>query len=292
MSETDPRRVAIRHAATVMLIDDRPDLQIYVMERHADIVFGGGMWVFPGGRVDEADAPEAFASYCLHRTDKQASAIMQMPSGGLTYYIAAIREAFEEAGILLARHRDTGELLDLTETDIKARFDAHRRDINDSNRNFIELIEEENLMLDLGSMHYIARWITPEGPPRRYDTRFFITRMPTAQTPLHDDYELVHSRWLTPVRILEKFDRGEMTLMSPTLRMVRSLAQFSHSDQVIEAAAANQPDERARVNDAGNLVLPDDPTYATANENIESGWVRLRPLEIEDRLAGLPSSTG
>jgi hypothetical protein len=103
--------------------------------------------------------------------------------------------------------------------------------------------------------------------------------MPTIQTPGHDDHELVHSRWLTPARILEKFDRGEMTLMSPTLRMVRSLAQFGHADQVIQAAAANQADERARVNDVGELVLPDDPTYATANENIESGWVRLRPLK-------------
>jgi hypothetical protein len=77
-----------------------------------------------------------------------------------------------------------------------------------------------------------------------------------------------------------------MTLMSPTLRMVKCLAQFSHANQVMEAAAANQPDERARVNDAGDLVLPDDPSYATANENIESGWVRLRPLDIE---AGQPS---
>ena len=279
MNETDPSQVSIRHAATIMLIDDRPELQVFMMERHADIVFGGGMWVFPGGRVDDTDEPDAFAPYCLHRTDQQASALMQMPAGALTYYIAAIREAFEEAGILLARHRDTGQLLDLTSPATEARFDAHRRDINDSNRNFIELIEEENLMLDLGSMHYIARWITPIGPPRRYDTRFFITRMPTIQTPIHDDYELVYSRWMTPTRILEKYSRGEMTLMSPTLRMVRCLAQFSCADDVMKAAEANQSDERARVNDAGDLVLPRDPTYANANENIESGWVRLRPIE-------------
>lgn len=278
MSESDPEQVAIRHAATVMLIDDRPDLQVYMMERHADIVFGGGMWVFPGGRVDEADDPSTFAPFCLHRTDEQASELMQMPAGALTYYVAAVREAFEEAGILLALHRDTGRLLDLSEPETVRRFEAHRRDINDSNRNFIELIEDENLILDVGTMHYIARWITPVGPPRRYDTRFFISRMPAAQTPIHDDHELVHAQWLTPAEILRQFDSGKMTLMSPTLRMLRCLARFTSADEVMAAAAANQPDERARVNATGDIVLPGDADYDTANENIESGWVRLRPL--------------
>ena len=278
MSHSDPEQVEIRQAATVMLIDDRPDLQVYMMERHADIVFGGGMWVFPGGRVDSTDDPSSFAEFCLHRTDREASALMQMSSGALTYYVAAIREAFEEAGILLALDRNTGIPLDLSKPQAMSRFEAHRRDINDSNRNFLELIEEENLILDVGSMHYIARWITPVGPPRRYDTRFFITRMPVAQTPIHDDHELVHAKWLAPTEILRQFETGEMTLMSPTLRMLRCLARFTSADQVMAAAAANLPDERARVNSAGDIVLPGDTDYAQANENIEAGWVRLRPL--------------
>jgi 8-oxo-dGTP pyrophosphatase MutT (NUDIX family) len=277
MTEFDPSQVAVRHAATVMLIDDRPDLQVYIMERHADIVFGGGMWVFPGGRVDELDEPEVFAQYCLQRTDAEASALMHMPAGALTYYIAAIREAFEEAGILLALHRDTGKLLDLSEPGMVRRFEAHRRDINDSNRNFIELLKEENLILDVATMHYIARWITPEGPPRRYDTRFFITRMPASQTPIHDDHELVHAKWLAPRDILANFAAGSMTLMSPTLRMLRCLDRFDNAAQVMAAAAANQPDERVRVNTQGELVLPGDDGYAGADEKIESGWVRLRP---------------
>ena len=127
-------------------------------------------------------------------------------------------------------------------------------------------------------MHYIARWITPLWPPRRFDARFFIARMPESQTPIHDDDELVHSSWLRPTEILEKVDREEMVLMSPTLRMVKSLAQFARSDDVIESAAANLPDERARVTPDKTLLLPRDDGYEGADQTIENGWVRLRPM--------------
>lgn len=260
-----------------MLVDDRPDLQVFMMERNANTVFAGGMWVFPGGSVDAADDPDAFRHISIHRTDEEASTLMDLPAGGLAYYIAAIREAFEEAGILLAVDRDTHHLIDLKDPDTARRFEAHRADINDSNRNFIEIMEEENLILDAGEMHYIARWITPPGPPRRFDARFFISRMPRRQTPIHDDSELVHSRWMSPNDILRRVEAEEMVLMSPTLRMIRSLARFQSADDVIEAARQNQPDERARVNEQREIVLPGDPGYEDADETIENGWVRLRP---------------
>ncbi|MDZ7684880.1 MAG: NUDIX hydrolase [Gammaproteobacteria bacterium] len=222
-TEENATEVPVRHAATVMLVDDRPDLQVYMMERNAATIFAGGMWVFPGGRVDDTDDPAAFQQMSLHRTDFEASDAMGLGQGGLAYYIAAIREAFEEAGILLAVDRDTGEPVDLTDEAIAERFQAHRDDVNDSNRNFIEIMEEENLILDTSKMHYVARWITPVGPPRRFDARFFVARMPERQKGRHDDNELVHSRWLSPKRILEKEAAGEMVFMSPTLRMVRCL---------------------------------------------------------------------
>lgn len=278
VNDYDPKQVPIQPAATVMLVDDRPDLQVFMMERHADTVFGGGMWVFPGGRVDQEDHPEAFQAISIHRSDEEASRLMNLDSGGLAYYVAAIREAFEEAGILLALDRNTHEPLDLTNAATAARFKAHQDDINDSNRNFIEIMKEENLILDAGEMHYIARWVTPTGPPRRFDARFFITRSPRWQTPIHDERELVHSRWLSPHEILERSESGDMVLMSPTLRMVRSLVQFNSSDEVIAAASANQSDERARVTPDREIVLPGEPGYETASEDIETGWIRLRPL--------------
>jgi 8-oxo-dGTP pyrophosphatase MutT (NUDIX family) len=278
MSDYDPDEVEIRPAATVMLIADRPNLQVFMMERNANIVFAGGMWVFPGGRVDATDSPLKFQALSTHRTDAEASALMNIEDGGLSYYIGAIRESFEEAGILLALDKVSHEPLSLAGKENSARFNIHRNSVNASERDFLEIIEEENLILDAGAMHYIARWVTPKGPPRRYDTRFFISRMPENQIPLHDDNELVHSEWISPQEILAKVESEDMILMSPTLRMIQSLAKFSNADDVIAAASANLPDERARVNKNKELVLPGDPFYDDADENIETGFVRLRPL--------------
>ena len=277
MSEEDPSDVPVLPAATVMLVDDRPDFQVYMMERNAATVFAGGMWVFPGGRVDDTDDPASFAHISVHRDDAEASRIMGLQRGGLAYYIAAIREAFEEAGILLAMNRESHQPVDLKDPAIAERFDRHRDDVNDSNRNFIEIMEEENLILDAGQMHYVARWITPPGPPRRFDARFFVARMPRGQKGVHDDSELVHSRWLSPKAILEREASGDMVLMSPTLRMVRCLALFDSADEVVEAAKQNKPDHRARVNEQREIVLPGEPGYEAADETIENGWVRLRP---------------
>ena len=278
MSDYDPDEVAIRPAATVMLIADRPNLQVFMMERNANIVFAGGMWVFPGGRVDANDDPEKYQKLSTHRSDKEASSLMNLDHGGLSYYIAAIRESFEEAGILLALDKDTHEPLSLAGKQNSARFNVHRNSVNAAERDFLDIIEEENLILDAGTMHYIARWVTPKGPPRRYDTRFFISRMPENQIPLHDDNELVHSEWISPQEILDKVEAEEMILMSPTLRMIQSLAKFSSADEVIESASSNLPDERARVNKYKELVLPGDRFYDEADANIETGFVRLRPL--------------
>ena len=279
MNDYDPDQVQIRPAATVMLIDDRPDLQVFMMERHANTAFAGGMWVFPGGSVDATDDSTEFQAISIHRSDVQASQLMGLEFGGLAYYIAAIREAFEEAGILLALEKDTLLPLDLSRPDVKKRFQRHRDDINDSSRNFIEIIKDEKLIMDAGEMHYIARWITPAGPPRRFDARFFIARMPVNQTPIHDDGELVHSKWISPKQVLSKAKTEEMVLMSPTLRMVKNLALFDSAVQVIESASANQVDQLARVlPDTRVIVMPGEDGYETGLTNVESGWVRLRPL--------------
>lgn len=278
MADYDEQSVPIRQAATVMLVADRPGLQVFMMERNANMVFGGGMWVFPGGSVDDADDPDRFQHISMHRSDADASRLMDLSAGGLAYYIAAIREAFEEAGILLARRRGTGEPIDLTEPATAARFAAHRDNVNSGSRDFLDIVEEENLILDAAEMHYVARWITPPGPPRRFDARFFVARMPEHQIPVHDDNELVHSRWLSPNAILERSEAQQMTLMGPTERMVRSLARFHTAEEVIASASQNLIDERARVNEQREIVLPGDPGYDTADETIENGWIRLRPL--------------
>jgi 8-oxo-dGTP pyrophosphatase MutT (NUDIX family) len=278
MTDFDPSQVAIKPAATVMLVDDRPDLQVLMMRRDANTVFAGGMWVFPGGSVDDSDDHVDFQTISEHRSETEACDLLDLPTGGLAYYIAAIRECFEEAGVLLARVKGDEQAVQLTDTLHTSRFEQHRDDVNDGSLSFIHMVQQENLIMDAGEMHYVARWITPVGPPRRFDARFFVARMPKAQEPIHDNRETVHAAWLSPKDILGQVASGKMILMSPTLRMIRCLALFDSTDQVIAAAKANLSDQRARVDQAGEIVLPGEPGYDSGAEDIESGWIRLRPL--------------
>ncbi len=277
MSDFVPEEVPVRPAATVMLVDDRPDLQVFMMERHADTVFAGGMWVFPGGAVDHQDDASYYAGIATHRNDREASGIMDLERGGLAYYMAAIRETFEEAGVLLALHKDDESPLNIAETSTD-RFQQHRDQLNAGTIELKTILEQESLLADVGQMHYVARWTTPLGSPRRFDARLFVARIPSLQIPVHDDGELVNSVWMSPAEIIERAATDEMVLMSPTLRMVKSLAAFDSADQVIAAAASNPQDHQARVHkESGIIVMPGEPGYSEALTNVESGWVRLRP---------------
>lgn len=276
MSNFVPEEVPVRPAATVMLIDDRPDLQVFMMERHAKTVFAGGMWVFPGGAVDHQDDASYFSGIATHRTDNEASALMNLENGGLAYYIAAIRETFEEAGVLLALHQKDDSQLNIAEAST-ARFQQYRDQLNAGAIELKTILEKESLVADIGKMHYVARWVTPLGSPRRFDARFFIAQIPSHQIPIHDNGELVNSVWMSPNEILEKAATDEMVLMSPTLRMVKSLAEFDSADQVMASASSNPEDQRARVHKkTGIIVLPGEVGYGDALTDVESGWVRLR----------------
>lgn len=271
MNDIEPKKeVTVRPAATVLLVDDRPDLQVFMMQRNANVQFAGGMWVFPGGAVDHSDNASGFEQYCTHRSDAEASLELGVDRGGLSYYVAAIREAFEEAGILLALHRHTETAVELLLEQDKSRFQTYRNEVNDNRLDFLELIEQEDLILDAGQIHYVARWITPPGPPRRFDTRFFVSKMPTNQNPVHDDGELVHSFWISPAEVIERVGNREMGMLPPTLRMVECLAAFDSAGAVIEAAAAGLPDER--------IPMAGKRAGGGAMSRAEPGWVRLRPL--------------
>lgn len=277
MSDFDPESVPVRPAATVMLIDDRPDLEVFMLERHANTVFAGGMWVFPGGAVDHQDDAAYYQNIATHRTDEEASALMGLASGGLAYYMAAIRETFEEAGILLALHAEDESPLVITPED-QSRFEIYRDQLNAGEIELKTILEKENLLADVGQMHYIANWITPLGSPRRFDARFFISRIPSNQVPLHDDGELVNSEWLSPQDVLAKAENEEMNMISVTERMIRSLAMFDSAEEAIHSASLNLPDESARVDrTTGKITMPGEPGYDDGNPDVETGWVRLRP---------------
>ena len=142
------------------------------------------------------------------------------------------------------------------------------------------MVRREGLVLDGAGVHYVSRWVTPLGPPRRYDTRFFVTAMPEGQQPLHDDDEAVNHQWIRPAEALALNETDEMLMMTPTVSMLGRLARYENSAEAIAAAEGNTAidDEmvhiRYGIEGPGRIAWPDDPDYAEADPRVESGMVR------------------
>jgi len=229
----------VRDAATVMLVrDGDAGLEVFMLRRNLRSDFVGGAYVFPGGAVDEADRHEDLGPVCHGRTDFEASAALGLdpPEGGLAFWVAAIRESFEEAGVLLAYDTD-GSLIDLRDPEQEARFGAHRKAVDTGERRLVDVCSDEGLRLAVDSMHYFSHWITPEGAPRRYDTRFFVALAPEWQSPLHDDRETIANLWIRPADALARNERGEFDLMPPTVRNLHAIGRFDDADALLRAAA-------------------------------------------------------
>jgi len=265
----DPDKVPVKPAATVLLVRDGDDgLEVFMLRRTFTAAFASGMFVFPGGKVDEVDASTEIGDICEGLSDEQASSLLGIPSGGLAYWVASIRECFEEAGVLLAHHRDTGDVVRFDDPETADRFEKERENIHDGSLALLDLCRRENLHLSTHNIHYVSHWITPKGEVRRFDTRFFLARAPQAQDPLHDDGETIESLWVSPTEALERFKRGELAMIPPTIRNLEFLVPHNTANEALAAAMevgippAIIP--RLRVNDEGNVtavVMPDEPGY-------------------------------
>ena len=273
---TDPEKVAIRPAATVMLVDDRPDLHVLLVHRTARAVFAPDSWVFPGGRVDPEDHLDDFETLCRGLDDAEASRRLGVDHGGLAWWIAACRETLEEAGLLLA----AGEAAD-HDTVVRLR---HR--VLEDESLFPDLLLEEGLSLDATLIEEVARFITPPGPPRRFDARFFVALAPHDQEPSHDEGEIVNWEWVRPQQALESWAAGEIQMMSPTVRMVACLARHRTAADVMKLARRRNEYQRVRVDDPQGdyrVLLPGEEGYDTADLEVETGWVRLWEATGEGR---------
>jgi 8-oxo-dGTP pyrophosphatase MutT (NUDIX family) len=259
----DPATVPIRNAATVMLVRDsgggEGGIEVFMLRRTADAAFGAGMYVFPGGKVDDADHADELEPFCVGLDDPSASRQLGLRSGGLAYWVASIRECFEEAGILLATRRDGSP----PRVDDDARHDVH-----DGSLSMVDLCRREDLVLDLSTTHYVDHWITPLGERRRFDTRFFVAEAPEGQDGGHDDKETVASGWVRPATALDLYAAGDLMMMPPTVKNLRWLSGFATAKEAVAAGAAitDPPSTlpKIRLDDAGNfveLLLPGDAEY-------------------------------
>jgi len=258
--------VVPRPAATLVLLRDASaGLEVLLLRRTERADFAGGAYVFPGGALDASDRDPALAALCRGLDDARASSALGEPEGGLAYWVAAIRECFEEAGLLLG-YDGTGKVLAI-EDERAAEFAAARRAMIAGGLPFAELVRRARLTLATDSIAYLERWITQAGRPRRFDTRFFIARAPERQAAAHDGEELMHHAWLAPAAALERNRRGELKLLYPTIKALELLARFRRVEEVLayarsERAMPAMPPRRALRRDGRQLLFAGDYAYA------------------------------
>ena len=214
-------------AATLVLLRDRAagGFEILLMQRHHASKFAAGDFVFPGGKLEADDNPEDALQWCAGLELAGAARTLGLehaPTTALAYWVGAIRETFEEAGVLLATTGDGGPVRLPA-----ARVADYRRAIQADNRAFWSMIKTEKLRLATDRLVYFAHWVTPDGLPLRFDTRFFAAPMPDGQEAVGDDHEMISLRWLAPREALEAHARGELSLRNPTVRNLMLLEGHS-----------------------------------------------------------------
>ncbi len=245
--------VVPRDSATVILLRDGPQgLEVFMLERHLRSDFAGGAYVFPGGTIDGRDTDPAAAEVLDERGDADVAP---------AFFLCAIRETFEEAGVLLARRAGDAVRFGGDDGD---RFAAYRREFNARGGSLAALAESERIRYAGDLLHYYQRWITPEFSPKRYDTRFFVAGMPEGQEPLHDDVETTASTWIRPIDALTQAADGLFSIIFPTRKCLESLTRFETTDDVIASTKGKKIDAvlpKVVLSDGqARVVLPGDAT--------------------------------
>lgn len=233
MRVTAPAAVAVREAATVMLVRDAPGLEVFMLRRNLDSTFVPGAYVFPGGQVDPADAAPAYLDRAPGFDAAAADAIVGAPEAA-RFWIAAVRESFEEAGVLVARSRCDGVPLD--ETADHDALAADRIRLLRGDTDLATVLDAHDAVLDLGALVPFGRWITPLGAPKRFDTWFFVAPAPVGHAYAHDDGEMVASEWLHPDAALDRARSGEIELIYPTIRSLLVMRRYPSAAAFLAAA--------------------------------------------------------
>jgi 8-oxo-dGTP pyrophosphatase MutT (NUDIX family) len=253
-----------RPAATVVVLRDSPaGPEVFMVRRHEDTAFMGGAHVFPGGRVDAADAG-ADGRWC-DGLDHAARQIDTLPAAqAIAYHIAAARELFEEAGVLLARHPG-GDYVSLAGAADHERLKQDRERVHEGETTLRAVIEREGLRLSLDALVLFAHWVTPPIDSRQFDTRFFMARVPPQQAPAHDETETTHSLWVRPADAIAQAVKEEIMLPPPTWSTLRELEPFESVKDALAWARRRTVIRRMpkAIEQDGHrmLLLPGDPLH-------------------------------
>jgi 8-oxo-dGTP pyrophosphatase MutT (NUDIX family) len=221
-----------RQAATVILLraSATNGFEVFLTRRPEGMPFLGGMYCFPGGAVTKEDCSPRIFGRCRGLTPEQARKIIGAhfsPREAAGFWVAALRELFEETGILLASRASGARV---SSRDVS----ENHRAVLDQSLSFVRLLQLEDLYCELSSLGYFSHWQTPSQNPTRFDTRFFIASLPQDQTPLRTSEEVAHSIWLTPEQAMQRYARGELPLIFPTFVSLRTLANFATIESVMK----------------------------------------------------------
>lgn len=262
--ESEAAAAPIVPASTVVVLRDGPEgPEVFLVRRHHAIAFMAGAHVFPGGRVDPGDAG-ADNTWC-----DGLGAAATAPGGlaraeALAFRVAAARELFEEAGVLLARGA-AGRVVPLGEPHGHVDVARLRSDLLAHRRTFREIVDSLRLRLALDLFVPYAHWVTPAVDVKRFDTWFFVAKVPAGQTPVHDALESTESQWMTPARAIAAAQAGAIILPPPTWATLREIERFQAVDDAL--AWARRRDIRRReprvtyVDGVRRIVLPGDPSF-------------------------------
>ncbi len=270
-----------RASSTVVLLRDDPQkgLEVFLLRRHTASAVLGGAFVFPGGKLDEADcSPELHtyldtSSQALHRALGEPD-LPEHTAVGL--YVAAVREVLEECGVLYARASDSQALAHNSEQRQQWQQALHGR------QGFAEVLKSAGLCVDTQHLAPWSRWITPVQPSvtnKRFDTRFFVAVLPDGQHPIHDNIEAIDSVWLTPFDALARYWAGDLPLAPPQIMTLVSLLPHLDTESVLKAAKGQIPPLvlPEAFDDAGirTLCYPGDPRHSVSQRAMR-GPTRLR----------------
>jgi 8-oxo-dGTP pyrophosphatase MutT (NUDIX family) len=261
-------------AATVMLL--RPceeagikDIEVLLVHRNRKSSFVPGYHVFPGGVLDPEDYEPGIERFIRGIDREQAGRIitdMSRPEKAIGAWVAAIRETFEEVGVLIARKKDGTPITIRTEEE-RQRFSGYRRALNKGEIKFSQMLEVEDILLAGDCLRYFSHWLTPEPLPQRYDVRFFVMKVPSRQAIAHDGVELTDHVWLRPSVALAEYEEGKIEMVLPQIMTLVELSRFRTVAEAI--ASARQRDIPAiltkikHINGQDVEVMPDEsiPEY-------------------------------
>lgn len=250
----EPRAKPINDASTVIVLrESEAGLETFMLCRHHRSGFLGGAHVFPGGKVDANDSEQSW----LERLDRPAETLSEGlgeddPVAALGLLVAAVRETFEEAGLLLAGSKAGADL-------------AEARERLHGGASFSELATGLEMTIDSVALTPYARWVTPEFESKRFDTRFYIAVLPEGQEASHDGTETTSAVWLRPACAMDDMEAGRIKLAPPTVRTLQWLAGFEDVKSVVDDALSRKPPlVRPRIVSSGAgwfLALPGDPEH-------------------------------